>query len=906
MSGLTFDRTGGRRDEKAHTAPSIVNEVLRSPGQPLEPVARGQMEARFGHDFSEVRVHSDARAAESAHAVDARAYTVGSDVVLGTGGRSRDTLVHELAHVVQQSGAGRISGPIGIGDAGGRFEHEAEQAAAGSTMGALGASPLAVARQPAGTAETADERIEEAQRQAAAQFDWLLAYPPPAMDDDAPMLIAWAERSAERFRDPSTTDSARGYIALGLMKVYTELKEFEARAKRDPDGALIYSSFGRDVPWSAARPRSVDELPLFTPESVERWQRVADFATSDEEAEEAPRGRRRPPPRKPVKVTSPVGHELEITRLPNTISFPKGKDMSATSDEGQRDLIWLYVASTHPGLSGDQISWVLSRLGLFKVDGSRRLVSSWIDDFEAAKPGDRIKLTADPAFEQDLTTALLEVPTERDLMLEGYRRGVLDARGGLVLAYGTVAVGSLAFGGAAGLGYLGSLGGEVAMSGIAAGGGTFLGGETASFGSFAAAGGRFVATDLYLNAGAYFQGGMLYGGAVLTGMGFGEQALRIRSEGWHNWEIGEAAANALPLVEGALPYLGGSRQSASPTPGDEPDLGAPPGAPGPSRPEFARTARPDELARTARPDELAQTVRPGEIARTVSPDELARTAGPAELGRTARPGDLAQTAGPAELANTAPPAALAPTVPALPVQPPVRGPGGTIVGPPPAPVQVPAPQPVAQPAPPAPPAPPASAPPAPRGLPPGVTALSPDEAIAEYQRDPQSVFHAPTTDWLEQGIAGEWAFQQGPRQAVGVPRLTLEPGELPVAVRAGGRVIVDAERWPADRRAAIGLPQAPSQTVGTAPPPPMAPGPQMPQSTPVLPDEVIQQYQQDPESVLKHPMTRAFQNTLRLEGFEGDEFPVAVRSGDFVIVDVESWPDNLRAAIGLPPKGQKQ
>jgi uncharacterized protein DUF4157 len=895
MSRVTFDRTGGRRDEKARTAPPIVNEVLGSTGRPLEPVVRGEMEARFGHDFSEVRVHSDPRAAESAHAVDARAYTVGSEIVLGTGGRGRDTLVHELAHVVQQSGAERVSGPIGLGDAGGRLEHEAEQAAAGTTVaGTLGASPPAVARQPAGAGQTADERIEEAQRRAAAQFDWLLAYPPPAMDDDAPMLISWAERSAERFHDPSTTDSARGYIAVGLMKVYTELKEFEARAKRDPDGALIYSSFGRDVPWSGDRPHSVDELPLFAPESVERWRRVADFASADEEAEEAPRGRRRPPPRKPVKVTSPIGREVEITRLPNTISFPKGKDMSAASDEGQRDLIWLYVASTHPGLSGDQISWVVSRLGLFKVDGSRRLVSSWIDDFEAAKPGDRIKLTADPAFEQDLTTALLEVPSERDLLLEGYRRGVLDARGGLVLAYGTLAVGSLAFGGAAGIGYLGSLGGEVAMSGIAAGGGTFLGGETASFGSFAAAGGRFVATDLYLNAGAYFQSGMLYGGAVLSGMGFGEQALRIRSEGWHNWEIGEAASNLLPLAEGALPYLGGGRRAPAPTgPVDDPDLGTPPGAAGPSRPEFARTARPDELARTARPDELA---------RTASPDEL---------GRTARPGDLARTAGPGELAETVPPAALAPTVPALPVQTPGRGPGGTIVGPPPAPVQVPAPQPSMQPAPPTPPTPPAPAPAAPRGLPPGVTAVSPDEAIAEFQRDPKSIFHAQTTDWFEQGIAGEWAFQQGPRRAVGVPRLTLEPGELPVAVRAGGRVIVDAERWPADRRGAIGLPQPPSQTVGTAPPPPMAPGPaaaprRMPPSTPVLPDEVIQQYQRDPRSVLGHPMTRAFQETLRLEGFEGDDFPVAVRSGDFVIVDVESWPDALRAAIGLPPRGQTQ
>jgi hypothetical protein len=66
------------------------------------------MEPRFGYDFSGVRVHTDARAAESARAVDARAYTVGSNVVFGTGQYAptneagKSLLAHELAHVVQQ------------------------------------------------------------------------------------------------------------------------------------------------------------------------------------------------------------------------------------------------------------------------------------------------------------------------------------------------------------------------------------------------------------------------------------------------------------------------------------------------------------------------------------------------------------------------------------------------------------------------------------------------------------------------------------------------------------------------------------------------------------------------------------------------------------------------------------
>ncbi len=149
------------RPDKA--APPIVHEVLRSPGRPLDPEARAFMEPRFGHDFthvsahgraarpaseglavsrpddewehaasrsvekimqasepslpattgpdfSRVQIHSDSRAAESARAVDALAYTVGEDIVFGAGryapGTSdgRRLLAHELTHVVQQRG----------------------------------------------------------------------------------------------------------------------------------------------------------------------------------------------------------------------------------------------------------------------------------------------------------------------------------------------------------------------------------------------------------------------------------------------------------------------------------------------------------------------------------------------------------------------------------------------------------------------------------------------------------------------------------------------------------------------------------------------------------------------------------------------------------------------------------
>jgi Domain of unknown function (DUF4157) len=69
------------------------------------------MGSRFGHDFSQVRVHTDAKAAASAKAVHAVAYTVGQDIVFGEGQYVPHThtglkvLAHKLTHTIQQSGS---------------------------------------------------------------------------------------------------------------------------------------------------------------------------------------------------------------------------------------------------------------------------------------------------------------------------------------------------------------------------------------------------------------------------------------------------------------------------------------------------------------------------------------------------------------------------------------------------------------------------------------------------------------------------------------------------------------------------------------------------------------------------------------------------------------------------------
>lgn len=124
------------------SVPTIVHEALRSPGQPLDSTTREFMEPRFGHDLSRVRVHMDTRAAESARAVNALAYTVGHDVVFGHNQYAPATrrglrlIAHELTHTIQQGPKCSPSAWV-IADPRDRLEREAELGA----DAILGANP---------------------------------------------------------------------------------------------------------------------------------------------------------------------------------------------------------------------------------------------------------------------------------------------------------------------------------------------------------------------------------------------------------------------------------------------------------------------------------------------------------------------------------------------------------------------------------------------------------------------------------------------------------------------------------------------------------------------------------------------------------------------------------------------
>src|SRR5689334_15729859 len=157
------------------TSPQLIAQVqsMHGSGKPLSTELRDYFEPRFGHDFSRVRIHTDAAAADTSRALNARAYTLGSDVVFAPGQYKPETpdgrrlLAHELTHVVQQesgnTGSQLATSTFSIAPANDPSEAEADQVARAvcSNDAAPGAAPQlasssshTIHRQPAAAADT--------------------------------------------------------------------------------------------------------------------------------------------------------------------------------------------------------------------------------------------------------------------------------------------------------------------------------------------------------------------------------------------------------------------------------------------------------------------------------------------------------------------------------------------------------------------------------------------------------------------------------------------------------------------------------------------------------------------------------------------------------------------------------
>jgi hypothetical protein len=191
-----------------------VQAATSGPGQSLDPVVAEQMGARFGHDFGSVRVHTDDQAAASASTFEARAYTVGSDLVFGAGeyapttNEGQQLIAHELAHVVQQSSMPAPAPPqakgLIVSQPGDPFEEAADAAAeAALANDPLEKEPQAIAAPPADTAPLV-------QRKAAVGEELSLDDAAAAAVEETSDADAEAEQAAVEVAEPVPLANAPG------------------------------------------------------------------------------------------------------------------------------------------------------------------------------------------------------------------------------------------------------------------------------------------------------------------------------------------------------------------------------------------------------------------------------------------------------------------------------------------------------------------------------------------------------------------------------------------------------------------------------------------------------------------------------------------------------------------------
>jgi len=168
--------------------PSHVQAILNRQGTPLDDETREDMESRFDHDFSDVRIHTDGRAIESARRTNARAYTLSRDIVFAAGEYDPATrsgkrlLAHELAHVIQQERVGTTSPAPTPRSAPERAANRAARAVAGgsTSVQVSHATAPGIARQPRSLVQSLDPtRLTgpELDREIQLIREWLIANP---------------------------------------------------------------------------------------------------------------------------------------------------------------------------------------------------------------------------------------------------------------------------------------------------------------------------------------------------------------------------------------------------------------------------------------------------------------------------------------------------------------------------------------------------------------------------------------------------------------------------------------------------------------------------------------------------------------------------------------------------------
>ena len=157
-------------DEQGYLNQEISSTIQkkRGGGSPLPDTLRKDVSKRLKHDFDDVRIHTDEQANEISQSINARAFTIGKDIFFKKGvfapgsSQGRETIMHELTHVVQQSGGSSASGRLKLGAPDTSHEKQADKVGkANSSVDAIHTGSAGAAIQKQGALE--DEELMQGQ-----------------------------------------------------------------------------------------------------------------------------------------------------------------------------------------------------------------------------------------------------------------------------------------------------------------------------------------------------------------------------------------------------------------------------------------------------------------------------------------------------------------------------------------------------------------------------------------------------------------------------------------------------------------------------------------------------------------------------------------------------------------------
>jgi Domain of unknown function (DUF4157) len=274
-------------------APAPIERLRRSPGHPLDPALRAEMESRFRYDFSSVRIHADPAARESAAALRARAFTLGRDIAFASGAydptsdQGRRLIAHELVHVVQQS---RPHGSDGRVDAEREATRVGDAVAAGHRAAPVRATPVGIARQAVPGVAERELEVEAVEVEGRSYVlyqrevrtrgssSWLANN--PGNLDYTPETVEWGAYEGKKLKWGDHRFAIFPDLETGLRAVQRFLRKYQGRR----DITLMMNMFapagdvGNDPQLYAKRVATALGVPIGTLVSDMTDEQLAVFA----------------------------------------------------------------------------------------------------------------------------------------------------------------------------------------------------------------------------------------------------------------------------------------------------------------------------------------------------------------------------------------------------------------------------------------------------------------------------------------------------------------------------------------------------------------------------------------------------------------------------------------------------